>query len=351
MNSDNKRYVCMDCYSINLLCEDCGNYSDYCLCGEDASYVCMSCGSITQVMDEETWLVEPDCRHDDGLILYCDVCEVYRKSVNSSWKWQVDKPFCDCKPEKSTECKRCGVERDTANDEWEWSDPLSYYSYKCRHYDHPVEFPDGVTVYASSLRDREDNEDAPDFGLYLDGGWTPSCLNYHLGWPDYGIPNRWELAATMIIDTYRKAAEGQWVEVGCLGGHGRTGTVLACMAVLAGVPAKQATQWVRTNYCPETVETEEQEWWVEWFSVFVFGGVTSKQPFPKWATKKEKKKIKRKSFSYEGFDWRTAKIFQAGYGKPQFEYGAVLSRSVRKHIPKNDDDVELVDVTLEPEGS
>jgi protein-tyrosine phosphatase len=49
-------------------------------------------------------------------------------------------------------------------------------------------------------------------------------------------------------------------------GSGRTGTVLACMAVLAGVPPPEAVEWVRANYRPEAVETVEQEAWVRWFA-------------------------------------------------------------------------------------
>ena len=49
------------------------------------------------------------------------------------------------------------------------------------------------------------------------------------------------------------------MEVGCLGGHGRTGTALACLAILTGHPAADAVAWVRANYCPEAVETVGQE--------------------------------------------------------------------------------------------
>ena len=56
-----------------------------------------------------------------------------------------------------------------------------------------------------------------------------------------------------------RARSGQRVEVGCLGGHGRTGTALAVLAVLGGHPPDEAVAWVRANYCPEAVETAEQE--------------------------------------------------------------------------------------------
>jgi hypothetical protein len=40
---------------------------------------------------------------------------------------------------------------------------------------------------------------------------------------------------------------------------GRTGTALACLAVLGGVVPGEAIAWVRANYCPKAVETDEQE--------------------------------------------------------------------------------------------
>lgn len=50
---------------------------------------------------------------------------------------------------------------------------------------------------------------------------------------------------------------GQSVEVGCLGGHGRTGTALACLAVLAGL-GEDPVRWIRARYCQHAVETDEQ---------------------------------------------------------------------------------------------
>ncbi|MBO0701496.1 MAG: hypothetical protein J2P38_01090 [Candidatus Dormibacteraeota bacterium] len=56
-----------------------------------------------------------------------------------------------------------------------------------------------------------------------------------------------------------RARAGQLVEIGCGGGHGRTGTALACLAVLSGLPRTQAVGWVRRAYCTEAIETPEQE--------------------------------------------------------------------------------------------
>ena len=58
---------------------------------------------------------------------------------------------------------------------------------------------------------------------------------------------------------------GERVEIGCAGGLGRTGTVLACMAILAGLPRDEAVKWVRAKYDPRAVETVEQQDWVRSF--------------------------------------------------------------------------------------
>jgi hypothetical protein len=177
---------------------------------------------------------------------------------------------------------------------------------KCRHFNNPLEFPDGTTVYPSSCHDRTWDAPAPDFGLYLDACWSPSCLAYLLDWPDMGIPYKWDVAADAIIDTFKKAKNlGMWVEIGCIGGHGRTGTVLACMAVLAGLSHKQAIKYVRKNYCEKAIEAREQEWFVEWFDKFINGGSTSPEPI--WTRPKKGASYWAEGDVYtynEPFDWQ-----------------------------------------------
>ena len=60
-------------------------------------------------------------------------------------------------------------------------------------------------------------------------------------------------------DVLDRAGKGERVELGCWGAHGRTGTALACLAVLAGTPASEAVAWVRESYCQKAVETPMQE--------------------------------------------------------------------------------------------
>jgi protein-tyrosine phosphatase len=105
----------------------------------------------------------------------------------------------------------------------------------------------------------------PDYGLYLDPAWLPPWPHSHLDWPDFGVPDEALLAAA-LRDVVARARAGQAVELGCLGGHGRTGTALACLAILTGVPSGDAVAWVRAAYCADAVETAQQEAFVAAFS-------------------------------------------------------------------------------------
>lgn len=129
-----------------------------------------------------------------------------------------------------------------------------------------VTFPDGSRVRASSLAERSAADPERAFGLYLDAQWAPTWPAAVIDWADFGVPTDREAAASEIAAAFARARRGELVEVGCLGGRGRTGTVLACMAVLAGVPGNEAVAWVRSEYTPAAVETAAQEEWVQWFA-------------------------------------------------------------------------------------
>jgi hypothetical protein len=129
-----------------------------------------------------------------------------------------------------------------------------------------VVFPDGSRVRASSILDRRVDDPERTYGLYADPRWEPTWPADVIAWPDFGLPEHPEIAAQQITRAFDRARRGELIEVGCLGGRGRTGTMLACMAVLAGVPSADAVEWVRATYRPEAVETADQERWVQWFA-------------------------------------------------------------------------------------
>jgi protein-tyrosine phosphatase len=129
-----------------------------------------------------------------------------------------------------------------------------------------VTFPDGTLVRAHGIAARDTYDGWREFGLYCDAAWQPNWPAVTIDWPDFGLPAEPVKAAGQIVDAFKRAKSGERVEVGCLGGLGRTGTVLACMAVIAGVPDVDAVNWVRRHYRPEAVETSAQAKWVAWFA-------------------------------------------------------------------------------------
>jgi Protein-tyrosine phosphatase len=130
-----------------------------------------------------------------------------------------------------------------------------------------VDLPDGTRVTAVSFHETApyEREAIPDFGLYLDRRWEPPWPHAHVDWPDFGVPADDEALRVALRDLSDRARAGRRVEVGCLGGHGRTGTALACLAVLAGVESDRAVEWVRAEYCYQAVESLRQEAFVNDF--------------------------------------------------------------------------------------
>ncbi|GII95020.1 hypothetical protein Ssi02_52510 [Sinosporangium siamense] len=83
-------------------------------------------------------------------------------------------------------------------------------------------------------------------------------------WPDFWLPSDRAATANTLREAWSRA-ENERVEVACGGGRGRTGTALACLAVLDGLPAKEAVPYVRAHYSRHAVETPWQRRYVTRF--------------------------------------------------------------------------------------
>ncbi len=127
-----------------------------------------------------------------------------------------------------------------------------------------VELPDGTVVHVASFIGNEAHrrDSTPDSGLYLDACWTPPWPYELLDWPDFGVPADPVAFRLSCDEVLRRARAGEVIEIGCVGGHGRTGTMLGVVAILCGEPSRSAVDWVRTNYCGHAIETREQEQFV-----------------------------------------------------------------------------------------
>jgi hypothetical protein len=157
--------------------------------------------------------------------------------------------------------------------------------FECTHWRQKFNLQGGVRVFASAWMDKPICESSSkkgfqgtaDIGFYLDTRWASDRLLISPGtkvpfrkqrsvdsdlilypWPDYGIPKDTRRLIRTLKWLLAQATKGQIVEVGCMGGHGRTGTVLAALLALQGVSARSAIRRVRRNYCEEAIESDRQ---------------------------------------------------------------------------------------------
>ena len=146
------------------------------------------------------------------------------------------------------------------------------------------------TVYLSASRDAHTppQSQPPDISLYFDSSWLnkiggtigtrkvpwaikPQREWYYVPWPDMQALDI-EALMPMLTWTVQQLLDGKRIEAGCFGGHGRTGTFVACMMVACGWKGKDAIKEVRNNYCKSAIESASQEKLIE-------------EELPKWINK------------------------------------------------------------------
>lgn len=126
--------------------------------------------------------------------------------------------------------------------------------------------PSGRLVRGRGLRRPLPPGPDPEFAVYLLGAAPPPVAweSRWLRWPDFRLPADRDQAGELLREAWRRAATER-VEVACGGGRGRTGTALACLAVLDGVPPAEAVAFVRAGYHRGAVETPWQRRYVRAF--------------------------------------------------------------------------------------
>lgn len=129
-----------------------------------------------------------------------------------------------------------------------------------------LRLPSGRLLRGRGLRRPLPDGPIPDFAVYLLGE-RPAPVEWEarwVRWPDFRLPRERRDAQDVLREAWQRA-EAERVEIACGGGRGRTGTALACMAVLDGVPTHEAVVFAREQYDPRAVETPWQRRFVTHF--------------------------------------------------------------------------------------
>lgn len=134
------------------------------------------------------------------------------------------------------------------------------------HESHPDLQLGGGTLIGGNCRDHKRHKGV-DLYVALDGSQEhplfeigelpPRCVYYPI--QNMGIPARPDKFKALIEMILLALSAGNRVHVGCIGGHGRTGMVIAAVVARLNEPGFDAIKWTRDNYCIKAVETKPQE--------------------------------------------------------------------------------------------
>ena len=178
----------------------------------------------------------------------------------------------------------------------------------CKHHLQPFTFKvdkQEYTLFGSAYSDRksEAQSEKADLCVFLDHRWmteySPVWMNAQflpsmqhpnpatkighpketptmfLDWPDMGVldiedlkPVVKTLAYHLLHDNFKVQ---QRIEIGCMGGHGRTGTLMALIMVQLGCKPGKAIKTIRKDYCDKAIETKKQEELIKAFAAEVQG--------------------------------------------------------------------------------
>jgi len=117
----------------------------------------------------------------------------------------------------------------------------------------------------------------PTMGCYMDSGWmlgntfwftpnapinpdlfdTEEIPTLYVKWQDMHAIGLKEYSQT-IVWCLSRIFEGERLEIGCHGAHGRTGTLLAGILVYQGMTAEDAINEVHKQHCEKAIETNPQ---------------------------------------------------------------------------------------------
>jgi protein-tyrosine phosphatase len=259
---------------LEMPCPRC-QIDDYTYLFEDnKTCYCVACGKEFDVMESvEAWSA-PDDRPNSYL------SDEYAKANTEASKQVGTGNTTDIKTykdhTKGQGSSQSAITTPNTSGTWEGWKPTTKV---CTHRPQHVIAGDGWGVWAGKRLDVRYN--AADFDLVINLTYSSvkqthvipipelqtwedhhaSFTEMLLDWPDFGVvtlPRKfWEQLIAHVIENKMR------VLVFCEGGHGRTGTAVACMMVVAlDMKPDKAMEWIRKNYCFEAIESLAQEQYI-----------------------------------------------------------------------------------------
>ncbi len=236
---------------------------------------------VTSTFCEADYCTCPPTRqdglHDADCLLHDE------EAAGVAAKEEVTGGGCTCESEKFNNIH---VPSCSAHVKYEWSGDKSkgtgkwssawVAKPKCKHDRDLIELLDGLSIYASAWRDvKYVTDERVDIGIYCYSGWqngwaavSPGLQvpwaeprqtqGVYIDWPDYSIPNDDGELVEVVKWVLEELRNGTTFEAACLGGHGRTGTFIACLLVAQGISPGEAIEYVREKHCKEAIESSKQ---------------------------------------------------------------------------------------------
>lgn len=129
----------------------------------------------------------------------------------------------------------------------------------------PLEFGDGLLLGASCSSPRSG------YDIYIGLDWGMSFNHTAYPWQtdddsvteflfrisDMGVPQQPKLFKEMVDWICTQLHAGKKIHVGCIGGHGRTGMVIAAVKTVWD-GEKDSITWAREHHCQKAVESVKQ---------------------------------------------------------------------------------------------
>jgi len=152
----------------------------------------------------------------------------------------------------------------------------------CGHNRDKFQLRNGETVYLSSRSGSLKKGDRPEvtMGCYLDDAWMKARVMFTsdfrpdnnfsqlfqendypyivINWSDMGVLPLTDFSE-IVAWCMTQIKHGEKLDIACVGGHGRTGTLLAGILVFQNYTADEAIEKVRKEHCNRAIETVAQE--------------------------------------------------------------------------------------------